>query len=273
MKHRERLEACLAGDQPDRTPVALWRHFPVDDMRGETMAAAHLNFQKTYDFDLVKVTPSSGYFLYDWGVKAEWRGNPEGTRAYTHRVIERAEDWGKLEMLDPRKGHLAEQIIGLEKIVQALGPDTPVLMTIFNPISNAKKLVGDEDVLAHLRQEPEALHRGLEIIAESTRAFIAEIKKVGVAGIFYAVQHAQKSLLSEEEYKTFGRAYDLPILEDCGDLFLNMLHLHGDGVMFDLVVDYPVQAINWHDLETEPDLAGGKARFGGAVCGGLRQWE
>ncbi|MBT4002772.1 MAG: uroporphyrinogen decarboxylase, partial [Chloroflexi bacterium] len=65
MKHRERLEACLAGDQPDRTPVALWRHFPVDDMRGETMAAAHLNFQKTYDFDLVKVTPSSGYFLYD----------------------------------------------------------------------------------------------------------------------------------------------------------------------------------------------------------------
>ena len=43
--------------------------------------------------------------------------------------------------------------------------------------------------------------------------------------------------------------------------------------MFDLVADYPVQIVNWHDLETPPTLREGKAGVKGAVLGGLRQWE
>jgi uroporphyrinogen decarboxylase len=44
-----------------------------------------------------------------------------------------------------------------------------------------------------------------------------------------------------------------------------MLHLHGSDVMFDLLTDYPVQVINWHDRETPPTLADGQIallRFG-----------
>ena len=63
MTHYERLQACLAGEKLDRPPVALWRHFPVDDQAPETLAAATLNYQKTYDFDLVKVTPASSFCL------------------------------------------------------------------------------------------------------------------------------------------------------------------------------------------------------------------
>jgi len=29
LSHRQRLQASLSGEQPDRPPVALWRHFPV----------------------------------------------------------------------------------------------------------------------------------------------------------------------------------------------------------------------------------------------------
>ena len=59
--HRERLQACLAGETPDRVPVALWRHFPVDDQSPETLAAATLHWQSVYDFDFVKVTPASSF--------------------------------------------------------------------------------------------------------------------------------------------------------------------------------------------------------------------
>ncbi len=82
MNHRARIEACLSGAPMDRPPVALWRHFPVDDQSPATLAAATANFQRTYDFDLVKVTPSSSFCLRDWGIKDEWRGAPEGTREY-----------------------------------------------------------------------------------------------------------------------------------------------------------------------------------------------
>ncbi|MCX7976483.1 MAG: hypothetical protein N2646_05375, partial [Bellilinea sp.] len=56
--HRERLELCLAGEIADRPPFALWRHFPVDDQSPDSLAAAITNFQNTYDFDFIKVTPA-----------------------------------------------------------------------------------------------------------------------------------------------------------------------------------------------------------------------
>jgi len=50
-----------------------------------------------------------------------------------------------------------------------------------------------------------------------------------------------------------------------------MLHLHGEDIMFDLLADYPIGVMNWHDLDTEPSLVDGLGQFPGAVCGGLRR--
>ncbi|HEX2980462.1 MAG TPA: hypothetical protein VHO48_09385, partial [Anaerolineaceae bacterium] len=104
--HRERMEAALAGQILDRPPVALWRHFPVDDQRPDTLAAAVTAFQHWYDFDFIKVTPSSSYCLYDWGAQDTWNGNPEGTREYGAPVIHQPEDWARLPRLAPTRGHL-----------------------------------------------------------------------------------------------------------------------------------------------------------------------
>ena len=88
LTHRERLELCLAGEIPDRVPVALWRHFPVDDQIPAGLAAAAINFQRNFDFDLVKYTPASSFCIKDWGSQDQWRGNTEGTRDYTYNVIQ-----------------------------------------------------------------------------------------------------------------------------------------------------------------------------------------
>ena len=81
------------------------------------------------------------------------------------------------------------------------------------------------------------------------------------------------SSIIKTEYAVFGRAYDLQVLEAVQGLWLNMLHLHGKDVMFDLLADYPVQVVNWHDRETWPTLSGAQERFAGAVCGGLARWD
>jgi uroporphyrinogen decarboxylase len=232
-----------------------------------------VDFQRAYDFDLVKVTPSSSYCIKDWGARDEWRGAPEGTRDYTHRVIQQPEDWLHLKILDPRQGFLARQLDCLNLIVAELGGEVPVIQTIFNPLSQAKNLVGRETLLVHLRRYPEALHAGLKTIAESTRRFTEVALETGISGIFYAVQHAQFGLLSHQEYQEFGRTYDMQVLEPAGGLWLNLLHLHGEEVMFDTFLDYPMAVINWHDRETPPSLAEAQSHFSGAVCGGLRRWE
>jgi uroporphyrinogen decarboxylase len=271
MNHRERLEACISGGVVDRPPVALWRHFPVDDQSPGLLAEATINFQKTFDFDLVKVTPASSFCIKDWGVRDEWRGASEGTREYTVRAIQQPEDWLKLPVLDPDTGYLAAQLECLRSIIRELGSEVPVIQTVFNPLSQAKYLVGKDLLLVHLRQAPEAVHAGLKTITTSTQRFIEAVIASGSDGIFYAVQHAQYGLMSREEYLEFGKAYDLQVLKSSEKLWLNMLHLHGEHIMFDLVADYPVDVINWHDQDTFPSLAEGKERFAGVVCGGLKR--
>jgi uroporphyrinogen decarboxylase len=273
MTKRDRVMAAIRGQAVDRPPVALWRHFPGDDQRPEDLARATVVFQRRYDFDFVKVTPASSFCLRDWGSRDRWMGSMEGTRDYTVYPIQSAEDWRGLRPLDPNAGSLGAQLQCLRLIADELTGEVPFIQTIFNPLSQAKNLVGPERLPVHLRRYPDAVRAGLAVIVETTRRFIAAARETGIAGVFFAVQHAQYGLLSEEEYNTFGRSYDLQVLEAAEELWLNVLHLHGTDIMFDLLADYPVQVINWHDRETWPTLAEGKEHFGGAVCGGLQRWE
>ncbi len=273
MDHFERLEATIANAAVDRPAVALWRHFPVDDQSPENLASAVIDFQRTYDFDLVKVTPASSFCIKDWGAKDEWQGASEGTREYTLRVIQHPGDWEELTILDPTKGYLAAQLECLRMIVSEIGNDVPIVQTIFSPLAQAKNLVGAANLAIHLRRYPQELQAGLSVIAESIQRFIEAAIDTGIAGIFYAVQHAQYALLSEEEYRFFGRSFDLQALEPAKEFKFNMLHLHGEHIMFDQFLDYPVVIINWHDRETPPSLAEAQKKFSGALCGGLRRNE
>ena len=271
MSKRDRLQAAFNGSTVDRPPVALWRHWPGDDQRAEDLAAAQVAFQRRYDFDFIKVTPSSCYCVADWGAETVYVGNTEGTREYRRYVVRRPEDWSGLSVLDPRQGALGRQVRCLELISRQVGDEVPFIQTVFNPLSIAKNLASDERLRVHLRRHPAALRVGLETITETTIRFVREAIRAGAAGIFLAVQHAQYGLLSEDEYRAFGRSHDLRILEATERAWFNLLHLHGDQVMFDLLADYPVQVINWHDRETPPTLGDALTRFPGAICGGLRR--
>jgi uroporphyrinogen decarboxylase len=271
MSHRERIQACISNEKTDRPPIALWRHFPVDDQDPETLAASTLHFQNTYDFDILKVTPASSFSVKGWGVEDQWMGDSEGSRQYTKRVIHKPEDWQKLNVLEPTSAHLAGQLACLRLIRQNLSSETPLIQTIFSPLSQAKYLASNETLLEHIRKYPEAVMKGLEIIAKTTQRFVESVCEIGVDGVFYAVQHAQADLLTLDEYKTFGVPYDHQTLEPTNDLWCNMLHLHGKDVYFSLLRLYNFQIVNWHDRETSPTLGEAQSLFDGVVCGGLRQ--
>jgi len=269
--HKERIQACLNNESLDRPPVALWRHFPVDDQDPRLLAEATLNFQRIYDFDLVKVTPASSFCVKDWGVDDKWLGHTEGTRQYTRRIIHDPRDWETLPTLDPTAVHLAGQLECLRSIRAELDSETPLLQTIFSPLAQAKNLAGNDTLLAHLRLYPEAVMKGLATIAETTRRFVEACLDTGIDGVFYAIQHAQASLLSLEEYKTLGLPYDQKSLEPAQGLWCNLLHLHGHDVYFSLLDSVKFQIANWHDRETFPSLSEAQQLFDGVLCGGMRQ--
>lgn len=271
MTRHDRIAAAIAHEKPDRTPVALWRHFPKVDQTAQGLAQTVVDFQHRFDFDLVKVTEASGYPAEAWGAQLEDAGNAEGTRRYLKRVVEAPEDWQTLPSMSIHDNDVfARELRALELIREGVGPDVPVLPTIFSPLTVAKGMAGDL-MLDHLRDHPDDVAAGLRTIAETTARFAAECLNHGADAIFFATQFASHDILSDDEYRRFGVEYDLPILEAVRSRArFVLLHLHGANPMFGVTSAYPVDVVNWHDRETEPSLGDGKRLFkNGAVCGGI----
>lgn len=272
MNKRERIWAAIHGEPVDRVPIALWRHFPYVDQTAAGLARAVADFQFQFDFDLVKVTPTSGYPAEAWGARLEHADNAEGTRKYLHRPVHNPEDWRNLQRLDVRQGLLGRELTALGLIRKAVGPDVHVLQTIFSPLTVARNLAGDT-VFTHLQQNPDDLRVGLETIADVMGQFGRACLEAGADGIFFATQLATQHYLSEPEYRKWGLEHDQRVLNYVtGQADIILLHLHGLGIYFDLVPEYPAQIVNWHDRRTPPTLAQGQVQVKGAVLGGLDEW-
>jgi uroporphyrinogen-III decarboxylase len=48
-----------------------------------------------------------------------------------------------------------------------------------------------------------------------------------------------------------------------------VLHLHGDNPDYELATKLPIDAINWHDQQTTPNLSEARQIFKGGLLGGL----
>lgn len=269
MNHWERIEAALKGQEVDRVPVSLWRHWPGDDETAQGLANAMLRWQQTYDFDLIKFMPTGMYGVHDWGTETIYNPGFRGNRIAVKPGVTDAEQWPKLARLDPRQGAYGQEVEAIRLAAAELKDSVPILQTIFSPLTTAVKLAG-ERAYAHLRTQPDLLKAGLEIITDVTIRFTQACLEAGAHGVFFATQNASYRLLSEAEYREFGLHYDLQVLNAIrGQTRLNMLHVHGEDIMFDLATTYPVEMINWHDRITWPTLKEAQSRFNGALVGGI----
>ena len=144
MLARERLHAAFNRQTVDRVPVALWRHFPGDDLDPSRLAARVVEFQRTYDFDFVKVTPAGSYSAEMYGgVLAADPANPEGARKHVARAVNQVSDWEKIGALDTSNPVFRRERTAMQQIRAGLGRDVPVLQTIFTPLSVASRLAGE----------------------------------------------------------------------------------------------------------------------------------
>jgi len=271
MTKRERIKAALAGQPVDRVPVAFWRHWPGDDQNPDSLAAVTLNYQRRYDLDFMKLPVSSTYCVEDYGITHAYRGNIMGDRDYLSRVIHKPDDWERIAVLDIRRGTYGWHLESLRRVIREKDAHTPVIVTMFNPLAMAAYLAGDELFLAHLRQYPERVFSALNALTETSARFARACIEEGADGIFLSTRFASYEMMGADEYRQFGRPADLTVLEAAGGGWLNVLHLHGQHLMFRELADYPVQAVNWHDRTSGIDLLTAAELFPGALMGGVEQ--
>ena len=269
MGHRERIERALAFEETDRLPFGFWWHFPNRDRSPRRLAELALALQQKLDLDFIKFSPYGLYSVVDWGVTLDIKGGMETPVEETY-PIQKPEDWRRLRSF---RGDEGEYLIVLEAQRIALCEmkgDVPIAQTVFSPLTSALKMAGRDRLLNHLREHPQAVHDGLEVITETTRRFAINVVSRGAAGLFFASQTTNEGYLTPDEYRAFARSYDLEVLEAIrGRSWFNIFHLHGNNIMFDQVLDYPVQAFNYHDREFGPPLAEMKKRTDKCLIGGI----
>ncbi|MGH9828806.1 MAG: uroporphyrinogen decarboxylase family protein [Blastocatellia bacterium] len=252
MNKIERVLAALGGSEVDRPPFSFWYHFGLQHMPGPVHAQAEIDFYRAYDLDFIKVMNDYPYPL------------PAGLDA-----LESEDDWKRIEPVDGHSACWREQLTALSRIHDAVGNEALFIDTIFSPWTTARRLAPLGGLERARKQFPETVLTAMGHIATSLATFSREAVSHGASGIFLSLGAATSDVLSEEEYRTWCRPFDLEVLEAVKSAPFNVLHIHGKNIFFDSVLDYPANALNWSHYATAPSLKDGKSKAARTVLGGI----
>ncbi|MFQ5607348.1 MAG: uroporphyrinogen decarboxylase family protein, partial [Candidatus Zixiibacteriota bacterium] len=180
MTARERLHKCIAGEDLDRPLVSAWRHFYNMETTSSGLAEAMVSFQKRFEWDFMKINPRASYHMEDWGNELEWSTDEFRKHTKVRFAVEEIDDWEKITVLKPTSPVLAETLEAIRLIRMGVGPDLPLLMTVFTPLSIAGDLVrSDQILLDHLTRDKPRVVAALERITETFESYVPELRKAG----------------------------------------------------------------------------------------------
>jgi uroporphyrinogen decarboxylase len=277
MSKRERVKSALLGEEVDQVPVSFWGHDYVREWSAEGTAEAMLEFQERWDLDMMKVNPRATYYMEAWGSSAEPSNDATRGGELTSYGIEVAEDLMYVDIADPGSGVYAEQLDALQLIRDALKGQVPFVQTVFSPLTVLGRMTegGPQKIKEFAAEDSAAVHQALDSIAEALGAYARTCVEIGADGIFYAtVDWGTKDMASKSFYQEYGRPYDLRVLSAVRGAPLNILHVCRAHNLLDLLIDYPVEALNWDAHgEGNPSLEAVRRKSGKGVIGGIGQVE
>ncbi len=251
----ERIKRAIAGETVDRIPYSVWTHFPGIDLDPDKLAEVTYGFYKELDLDFIKTMSNGMFSIEDWGCVCDYSAISSGGVAKVSKLgVESIDDWERLRELDVEEGALGRELQSIRKLLSIMRGEAPVLATAFSPLTTAQKLSGPK-LIEHLRTDPRKVKAGLATITAGTKAFVKRAIEAGCSGVYFASQMSRFSEMSEADYREFGMPYDLEVLGGlAGNSMLDVMHIHGNGIMFNLLKDYPVHGISWHIWETDPTV-------------------
>ena len=252
MKKIERVRAALAGETVDRPPFSIWYHFGTQHASSERAAQAHLEFYDYYDLDFLKVMND-----YDYPM-------PPGLE-----TMESPEDLKRLQPFNIERSPLGNQLRALEYIAKGLRGTALFVDTLFNAWNTIRRNLVKEALPGLMADHPRELLDALKVINQNLIRYALASLDRGSAGIFFSVP-ASAEFLTLEHYEKFMRPFDIEFLNAIkGKGEMHILHAHGEKLYLDRLLDYPVQAISWADLNGGPSISAMRQKTSLTLMGGI----
>jgi len=254
---REVLLSLLEpGRKPGYIPAAFFLHFDPAYHRGQAAVDKHLEYFRYTGMDLIKI---------------------QYEQTFPHLPeIQRPEDWARMPCygLDFYEAPLRL----VEGLVKAAKAEALVIQTLYSPFMCAGHTVGAQVLAEHIRQDPERVRRGMQVITDSLMGFVKECIRLGLDGFYTSTQGGESGRFDDPAlFEACVRPYDLALMQEINRACrFNILHVCDYHLPYrDLApfVNYPGQVVN-----ASLELTGGKisarevaSRFGRPYMGGLER--
>lgn len=224
-------DAVLSLLDPNYTagyiPAAFFLHFDPAYHRGQAAVEKHLEYFHYTGMDFVKI---------------------QYEHVFPHNLdIQKPEDWVNMPFypLD----FYAEPLRVVEGLVKAAKPEALVVLTLYSPFMIAGQVVGADVVTEHIKQNPGAVKKGMEIITDSLMGFVKECIRLGLDGFYTSTQGNEVGRFDDPAlFEQCIRPYDLALMEEINrSCIFNILHVCDYHLPYrDLApfVDYPGHVVN-----------------------------
>jgi uroporphyrinogen decarboxylase len=193
MNKRDSLMRLLdPAYRPDSVPAAFFQHFDPAFHRGQAAVDKHLEFYRYTGMDFVKIQLEHPMPRFE--VKAP-------------------KDWAKVPSLD--KAFWQEALAVVKGVVDAASSEAVVIQTLYSPFMLSCQFADMETVSRHIKDEPEAFRKGIEILTEGLQVFVRECIALGLDGFYASTQGAESGRFTDPtSFETCVRPYDLAIMDE-----------------------------------------------------------
>jgi uroporphyrinogen decarboxylase len=227
MNKRETMLSLIDKEvPPDYIPAAFFMHFDPAYHQGQAAIDKHLEFFRYTGMDFVKIQFE--------------RTQPPPP------PIHKPEDWLHVPLYPEE---FFEAPIGVaEGLVKAAKDNALVIMTLYSPFMWAMHLARGVNLADHLRENPEAVKKGLEIMTENVLNLVRGCKRVGVDGFYASSQGGEAFRFPGTDiFQTYIKPTDLAVWDEIQPCLFNILHIcdivggYDDLTPF---LDYPGHVVN-----------------------------
>ena len=255
MNKLQRFHAAVRGEPDDYPPTVAWCNFATDGVDGSENARRQLAFYDACDWDLCKV-------MNDYRLTP-----PPGLE-----TISAAADMLRFVKLPMHQRIFVEQLQCLRLMRAHVGPDVPLIDTLFEPFFSVLFAVGFSTAPL-IRSHPHEAAAMLGALTESFVDYIAEIRKIPVDGVLYATNACilppSSRGISDAEFRAFHEPYDRRLLNEMHGL-TRIVHAHGNPLDLRRILDYPCEVFSWSDrLPGNPSIAAVRKLTNKCLMGGL----
>ena len=259
MNKMERFMTAVNGGPVDRPPLLTWAHFLSDHLDSKRVVDLHLQQMAAYDWDIMKAMNDYRYPV------------PDGVDDLVS-----ASSLQKFRRLSMDEPCFAIQLDCLRQLRSAIGPDVPILDTIFEPHQQIVRNVGydqTDNLLGHGTKAMPAL----EAVTETMCDYVRAAKKAGADAVLVTINGGMPRGIARgvtrEQHEHFQKPFTMEVLK-AAEGMVRILHAHGSYLQMDRLVDYPYEVLSIADRGPgNPSLAELRRMTDKCLMGGLDETQ